>query len=539
MYHPFHIKLIAAVILVGGIMGCAHAPIEEPSSYETVQNPNLIMMLARYEENKGNWSKALYLYSRVESPYAWLAKARIYYVLEDNNASLATLQKVIDEGTFTQEALEMRIRIHARGGNWQLAIQDTEELAKKYPDNVQIKINLANLRIITGDYKRAKTILKGLFGKTDDSVIHYTIARACMGERDFSCAKDSLKKAIDTRSDFVPAYLDLARIQNMLGEKEQAEATYLKLLDVEPFSNEAHLALVDYYIDQKRYKDAVDHLKSFYELNPDPLVLRKLIILELQEGLFEEALDLIKDMKEMTDDDRYYLSLAYAGLERYEDALAVLKEIPVSGRLGCDVTMLASSILKSMNRNEESVAILEAAWKDYADLATCNEIGYQLATELDALGRRDEGLQIALKLLEKDSQDPIALNFVGYVWVDRGMNLDKAYSMIKEAMEMKPDDPYILDSMAWALYKMGKPAEALVYIEKALKILKDDATVNEHMGDILKSLGRSDKALDYYLRSSLLNRSMNSDLKDKINKLLTQDRQPDKELDERGLPNEQ
>lgn len=539
MYHPFHVKLIAAVILVGGILGCAHAPIEEPSSYETVQNPNLIMMLARYEENKGNWSKALYLYSRVETPYAWLAKARIYYVLEDNNASLTTLQKVIDEGTYIQEALEMRIRVHARGGNWQLAIQDTEELAKKYPDNVQIKINLSNLRIITGDYKRAKTILKGLLGKTDDSVIHYTIARACMGERDFSCAKDSLKKAIDARSDFVPAYLDLARIQNMLGEKEQAEATYLKLLDVEPFSNEAHLALVDYYIDQKRYKDAVDHLKSFYELNPDPLVLRKLIILELQEGLFEEALDLIKDMKEMTDDDRYYLSLAYAGLERYEDALSVLKDIPMSGRLGCDVTMLASSILKSMNRNEESVAILEAAWKDYADLATCNEIGYQLATEFDALGRRDEGLQIALKLLEKDSQDPIALNFVGYVWVDRGMNLDKAYSMIKEAMEMKPDDPYILDSMAWALYKMGKPEEALVYIEKALKILKDDATVNEHMGDILKSLGQSDKALDYYLRSSLLNRSMNSDLKEKINKLLTQDRQPGKELDERGLPNEQ
>lgn len=527
-----HTRGVALLVLATVIVGCSHVPNQGSPSYETIQNQNLIMMLGRYEENKGNWAKALYLYSRVENPYAWLAKARIYYILDDNIAALAALQKVIDDGTYIQEALEMRIRVHARGGNWQLAIQDTEELAKKYPDNTQIRINLANLRIITGDYKRAKALLRDLLGKTDDSIIQYTIARACIGEQEYSCAKESLNKAIDARPDFVPAYLDLARIHTLLGETAQAEATYLKLLDVEPFSNEAHIALVDHYIDRKRYKDAVDHLKSFYELNPDALVLRKLIILELQEGMFEDALNLIKDINEMTDDDRYYLSLAYAGLERYDEALAALRDIPVTGRLGCDTTMLTSSILKSMNRNAEAIAVLESAWKDYMDLATCNEIGYQLATELDAAGRRDEGLDIALKLLDKDPEDPIALNFVGYVWADRGMNLDKAYSMIKDAYESKPDDPYILDSMAWVLYKMGRPQEALVYMEKALKNLSDDATVNEHMGDILKALGRTDQALDYYLKSSILTRTPNNDLKEKINKLLRQDRQANEEIKE-------
>lgn len=252
--------------------------------------------------------------------------------------------------------------------------------------------------------------------------------------------------------------------------------------------------------------------------------------------MFEDALNLIKGIKEITDDDRYYLSLAYAGLERYDEALDVLRDIPVSGRLGCDITMLISSILKNQNRPEESVAVLEAAWKDYADLATCNEIGYQLATELDSMGRRDEGLAIALNLLEKDPQDPIALNFVGYVWADRGMNLDKAYAMIKEAYESKPDDPYILDSMAWVLYKMGRPKEALAYMEKALKTLSDDATVNEHMGDILKALGQTGKALDYYLKSSILNRSVNNDLKEKINRLLRHDREASEGRGERPVP---
>jgi tetratricopeptide (TPR) repeat protein len=241
-------------------------------------------------------------------------------------------------------------------------------------------------------------------------------------------------------------------------------------------------------------------------------------------------------LNEITDDDKYYLSLGYAGLEKYEDALNILKEIPVSGRLGCDITMLKSAILKSMNKTDQAVVLLESAWKDYADLGTCNEIGYQLATELDTMGRRDEGLKIAENLLEKDPQDPIALNFIGYVWADRGVNLDKAYTMIKAALEMKPDDPFILDSMAWVLFKMGKPAEALVKMEAVLKTLKDDPIVNEHMGDILKSLGQTDKALDYYLKSSILNRSVNNSLKEKINILIKKDKKDTDMLKERVLP---
>jgi tetratricopeptide (TPR) repeat protein len=157
---------------------------------------------------------------------------------------------------------------------------------------------------------------------------------------------------------------------------------------VEPLSSEGHLALVDLYIEQKRYKEAVDHLKAFYELNPAVPVLRKLIVLELQEGMFKEALEHIKDIKDITEEDKYYLSLTYAGKERYEEALEVLKEISESERLGCEAAMLKASILKGMNRSDETIAVLESAWKKYKDSLACNEIGYQLASELDMLGRR-------------------------------------------------------------------------------------------------------------------------------------------------------
>jgi hypothetical protein len=77
-----------------------------------------------------------------------LAKARIYFILEDSTKPFHP-QKVIDEGTYLGDALEMRTRVYAKDGNWILAIQDTEALIEKYPDNIQIRLFLANLRIIT------------------------------------------------------------------------------------------------------------------------------------------------------------------------------------------------------------------------------------------------------------------------------------------------------------------------------------------------------------------------------------------------------
>jgi tetratricopeptide (TPR) repeat protein len=333
------------------------------------------MVVARYEENRGNWEQALKLYSRLDTPYAWLARARIYYVIEDNAASLSELQKVIDEGPYLQEALEMRIRIHARGGNWDKAIKDTEALSRKYPDNIQLKINLANIRIITATTgRRGHPEGAHRKGRRQHHLLHHGAGvhrRTRFHQRQGIPAEDHRGAA-----EFIPAYLDLAGSMPCWASLHQAEGTYLKLLDVEPFSHEAHLALWEYYIDQKRYRDAIEHLKSVLVTNPDPLVLRKLIVLDLQEGQFEDALNLIRGMKEMTDDDRYYLALAYAGLERYEEALVVLRDIPVSGKMGCAATMVTSSILKNMDRDEESVKVLEDAWQHYADLGTCNEIGY-------------------------------------------------------------------------------------------------------------------------------------------------------------------
>lgn len=515
------VNLVLAIVFSLSVFGCAHVPPEKPAAVQESTNPYLNMILARYEENQGNWNKALQLYAKVDDPIALLAQARIYFILNQQDSALTYVDRLIENRILVDEALELRTKIYARKGDWRQAIKDTEVLAEKYPDNIQLKLFLANLKIIVSDFKGAEKILRSLLGKDgNDGMILYALSKACLGNKDLTCAQDTLRKVTELSPKFTPAYLDLGRIYELSKDMKKAESAYKKCLEIEPYSMEGLVALTDLYITTKRYKDATEQLIKLKQINDDAQIVRKLVLLQLQQGNFEDALANLKAIKEVTIEDSYYLAITYTKLDRLEDALDALSEIPLTSGLGCETAMLKSSILKELGREEEGVNELFSAWDYFSPKAACKEVGYQLATELDTAGRRDEGMEVAQKILEGNPHDPVALNLVGYVWADRGINLDKAYTMIREALKARPGDPYILDSMAWVLYKQGKSEKALEYLKKALKKLDTDATIHEHMGDVLKSMGRQKKALDHYLKSSSLSTKPRDELKEKINELL-------------------
>jgi tetratricopeptide (TPR) repeat protein len=505
-----------------GLAGCAHvAPENDTAALERDMNPYLRLMLARNEENQGNWIEALDLYAKIDDPFAVLAQARIYFILNQPDNALKHVDKLIASKCYTDEALELRTKIYARKGDWDQAIRDTEVLAKKYPDNTQLILFLANLKIIVSDFKGAEKVLRDILGKDeeDDSMILYTLAKACLGLKDYTCARDSLQKVIDTNPKFGPAYLDLGRTYELSKDNKKAEATYRKYLEIEPYSVDALVALADLYISMSRYKEAIEVLVRLKQLNDDDQIVRRLVLLQLQEGKYEDALANIITIKEATADDSYYLAITYAKLNRFEDALDAVADVPLTSKLGCETSMLRASLLKDLGKAEEAIKELSSAWEYYSTKGACMEAGYQLATELDSAGRRDEGLAVANKLLEKNPHDPVALNLVGYVWADQGINLDKANKMIREALKARPDDPYILDSMAWVLYKQGKYKEAQGYLKKALKKLDNDPTIHEHMGDVLKGMGMKKKALEHYTKSSTLSKKPREELKKKIQEL--------------------
>ena len=94
------------------------------------------------------------------------------------------------------------------------------------------------------------------------------------------------------------------------------------------------------------------------------------------------------------------------------------------------------------------------------------------------------------KALELFPDQPHVLNYLGYSWVDKGMNLDEGMRMITRAVEQRADDGYIVDSLGWANYRIGKYEEAVKQLDRAVELKPEDPTINDHLGDAYWKVGR-------------------------------------------------
>ena len=158
-----------------------------------------------------------------------------------------------------------------------------------------------------------------------------------------------------------------------------------------------------------------------------------------------------------------------------------------AGRLG--------NILRARKRYGEAVDVYSAAlklipkpdkrhWSIFYSRGTCYE-------RLKNWPAAEADLQKALELYP---DQPLALNYLGYSWVDQNRNLKQGMSLIEKAVALKPDDGYIVDSLGWAHYKLGNFAEAVRFLERAVELKPQDPVLNDHLGDALWRVGREREA---------------------------------------------
>lgn len=110
-----------------------------------------------------------------------------------------------------------------------------------------------------------------------------------------------------------------------------------------------------------------------------------------------------------------------------------------------------------------------------------------------------------LQALKLSPEQPFVLNYLGYSWVDQGKHLDRAKEMIERAVQLRPNDGYIVDSLGWVLYKIGEYEGAASKLERAVILRPDDPTINDHLGDAYWRVGRFREARFQWRRALSLN----------------------------------
>ena len=137
----------------------------------------------------------------------------------------------------------------------------------------------------------------------------------------------------------------------------------------------------------------------------------------------------------------------------------------------------------------------------------------------ERIGEWDMAEKDLLASLKAKPDQAYVINYLAYSWIEQGIKIKKSLSMLEKANEIKSNDPYIIDSLGWALFKLKRYKESKKYLQMAVKLMPADPIVNDHYGDVLWKSGEEIQAR-YYWNYVLNLEKAEKDLKDKIEKKL-------------------
>lgn len=184
-------------------------------------------------------------------------------------------------------------------------------------------------------------------------------------------------------------------------------------------------------------------------------------------------------------------AITLAGTGQLDDALAHLDATVAEGDETKRILIAKTSLLRDAGRFGDALILLDSALRETPDDP---ELLYEAAMTAEQLDRVDLMESRLRRLIELDPEHAHAYNALGYSLADRGLRLQEAEAMIVRALELSPDDPFILDSMGWVRFRQHDPEGALQHLERAYA-LRSDPEIAAHLGEVLWALERREDAL--------------------------------------------
>lgn len=352
------------------------------------------------------------------------------------------------------------------------------------------KLQIANLEALEGNKSEANKAFEAL-KDTTQSTIETALASARFyansGQRDKALTRlESYINETGLESgplkSYTEALRDGRRIDDPLDPKAQlsraltdpsyefflrnrapdAAEVYLRLaLQVDPENEKAQLWLASLLENTDRSDEAMKIYKSFPEESSYVISARlSEANLYFDDEEDEKALKVLEDVNDRHETfvTREALGRARLIREKYEDALPIY-----------------TAIIESMSEDE---------------IVKNTQPLYFRGIIYERLKQWEKAEADFLRVLAIEPENADALNYLGYTWVDRGENLERAFEMINKAVELEPQSGAIIDSLGWAHYKLGQYQEAKVQLEKAVELSPSSATIVDHLGDVYWKLGR-------------------------------------------------
>ena len=193
---------------------------------------------------------------------------------------------------------------------------------------------------------------------------------------------------------------------------------------------------------------------------------------------------------------RMRIAVNLGRMDETDAAAAMLEAMAAERPTSIDALINLGDIMRRAGRFEDSVAAYDRAVDRVEEVGPNHWVLlYTRGTVLERSGDWDRAEADFLRALELEPDQPFVLNYLGYSWVEMGRNVEEATEMIERAVAQRPTAGFIVDSLGWGHYMLGNYEEAVRQLERAVQLTPGDSTINEHLGDAYWKVGRKREAV--------------------------------------------
>jgi len=495
------------------------------------------------------------------SPAVGERLAEAYYSSRDLTHADQIAGEVLKATPGSLPMLHMKARLALARGDVKGSIGFLETARKAAPGSIETERMLASLYAENGDTDKALASLERCIRMEPDvSDLQTAYGEMLLSAGRADDAEAAFKAALAIDAADVSAVEDLVELYQSQQRKNDAIAVLESYVKVPGAALAARLRLAQAYADAGRDKDAIALLESarkegessdetelllgrvYFEAGRYADAKKTFLVLYKKSGTSPELARILGDLSLKTndvagartyfdkaitlnpEDYRSYLALFFAQSDKF--AAKDGARIKMTAREAADVLAHAASKAPrddvdaqfSVGMAYSSIDSLDTAREHLARAAELEperqDILFNLAASYEKLHRYDDAERTLVDLYRLAPDDPAVCNFYGYLLAVMNKDLERAEKLVKHALEKDPENAYYIDSLGWVYYQRGDYARAVSELERAVKIIKEDPTMLEHLGDAYSGLSRYKDALAVYRHSSRL--QSNPGLREKI-----------------------
>lgn len=497
------------------------------------------LLVAEFAGNRGELSLSVDNYSeiaeRTGDPAIAERAMRIAIFARDNVAALEAAKLWYAGKPDSKEALRALAVLHIRNNQLQQGVDALYTMVNEFSKDKtagyrEIVAMLGKEKNRVAALEVMQVFMQGPAGQEPLALLPY--AELLVLTKKIDQAEQVLQRLLKMEPDNRRAQQVQAQILRAQGKVDEALAYLEALVHRYPDDHASRLVFARQLVNSKRYEDAIrefKHLEQAIAENNEVTFALALVLMQTERyqesavrfkrlversfrkttayyylgqiGELTETLEMALDNYLKVESGQYYIdaqvraSVVLSAQGKLEQAREHLHSLNTRGSADqIRLFQVDAELLKKAGKYKEALAVYARALEEFPENSDLLYAHAMVAEKMDDIAQLEADLHAILK---REPNNVQALNALGYTLADKTQRFEEAYQYIKQALDLKPDDYFIQDSMGWVLYRLGRIQEALVYLRKAAE-QSGDSEIAAHLGEVLWVSGQHEEAREVW-----------------------------------------